>query len=312
MPPLTDVTHVVAVDGLNFRSEPVAVPRTRRAVLRRGDPVRRIGASRKPGWWEIEAMIGGSVARGFVAHQYLGRADTTPAPQPTPAPAQRLRPAILAEDRTGVTRDARGGAYAYPLGERGRPARKGATPAERAESLHAIVRWLEVDRRARYAPAGGRTYCNVYAADYCYLAGAYLPRVWWTGRALERLAMGETVEATYERTVTEMTANMLFRWLDDFGPRFGWTRTFDLDVLQDAANGGGVALICAQRTDLQAPGHITAVVPEAAGHAAARRGGRVAIPLQSQAGSRCYQFGCAPPAWWNASKYRESGFWHHQ
>jgi hypothetical protein len=311
MPSNPEPTHRVSVDGLNLRSEPVTVPRTRRAVLRRNDQVRRIANAPDPAWWEVEARIGGSTVRGFVAHRFLESLPSAPAATPPPAASAGLRPAMLAENRPTVTRDSRGGAYAYPLGEPGRPGRSGSTGAERAQSLHGIVRWLQVDTRQRYRPEGGKTYCNIYAADYCYLAGAYLPRVWWTGRALERIASGEAVEPVYERTVSEMTANMLFRWLGDYGPRFGWSRVFDPDEIQEAANGGGVALICAQRTDIQSPGHISAVVPEIGAHSAVRRNGRVTIPLQSQAGSRCYQFDCRAPAWWTASKYREHGFWKH-
>jgi hypothetical protein len=34
-----------------------------------------------------------------------------------------------------------------------------------------------VESSARYARTPTQTYCNVYVADYCYLAGVYLPRV---------------------------------------------------------------------------------------------------------------------------------------
>jgi hypothetical protein len=307
MPSLENPTHRVDVDGLNFRSEPVVAPRTRRAVLRKGDPVRRRAVAADAAWWEVDAMVGGRVVRGFVAHRYL----VTEREHSPPPAARGVRPAMLAENRVSVTRDSRGGAYAYPLGEPARPSRSGSTADERARSLHEIVRWLAVDARARYSPQGSATYCNIYAADYCYLAGTYLPRVWWTGRALQRLAAGEEIAAEYDRTVTEQTANQLHRWLGDHGSDFGWERTTDLDDLQSAANGGGVALITGQRTDLQRPGHITVVVPERGELRAARTRGRVAIPLQSQAGVTCYQFGCRPPAWWAASKYRDFGLWHH-
>jgi hypothetical protein len=296
----------VKSDGLNLRSEPLTVPRTRIATLRSGDVVRKIRVSSDPAWWEVEAGVGGQTVRGFVAHKYLV-AETAHVP---PVAHAGVHPAMLAENRPTVTRDSTGSAYAYPIGEPGRPGRTGNTPAERAKSVGAIVKWLGVDTRVRYKPVGTTTYCNIYAADFCYLAGVYLPRVWWTGKALERLARGEQVAAAYDTTVVELTANRLYEWLSDFGPEFGWTRTFDLTELQRRVNDGAVGIICAQRKDLNRPGHIAAVVPETAHQKAVRNAtGVVTIPLQSQAGVSCYQYGCK--AWWAADKYRAFGYWVH-
>jgi hypothetical protein len=41
-----------------------------------------------------------------------------------------------------------------------------------------------------------------------------------------------------ENTITEMRANDLFRWLRDFGPRFGWRQTSTLTKLQQEVNMG--------------------------------------------------------------------------
>jgi hypothetical protein len=40
----------------------------------------------------------------------------------------------------------------------------------------------------RYKPIPNATFCNIYAHDYCHLAGVYLPRVWWSAAAIEKLA----------------------------------------------------------------------------------------------------------------------------
>ena len=297
----------VASDGLNLRSEPLTAPRTRLGTLRPGDKVKKIRVAPDPAWWEVEVTIDGHTVRGFVAHKFLvAEADHAP-----PSAHAGIRPAMLAEGRPNVTRDSTGSAYAYPLGEPNRPARTGTTPAERAKSIAKIIRWLGVDSHIRYEPVGTTTYCNIYAADYCYLAGVYLPRVWWTGKALERLAKGEPLAAAYGTTVNEITANQLYQWLSDYGPEFGWTRVFDLTALQRQANEGSVCIICAQRSDLNRPGHIAAVVPETAEWKAKRLSdGSVDIPLQSMAGVSCYQYG-ASSSWWRSAKYRAFGFWHH-
>ena len=66
----------------------------------------------------------------------------------------------------------------------------------------------------------------------------------------------------YEKTIDEQRANDLFRWLRDFGPRFGWRQTGTPTKLQEAANLGGIGIIVARRKIDGKSGHIVAVVPE--------------------------------------------------
>jgi hypothetical protein len=203
-------------------------------------------------------------------------------------------------------------ADAHSLNEPGQPGRSGATAAERCAELAAIVDWLAVDRPAhrRYQPTAV-TFCNIYAHDYCHLAGVYLPRVWWLPAAIERLARGEAVEPMLGRTIYEQRANDLFRWLRDFGPRFGWRQTGTLTKLQEAANLGGVGLVVAlQRVDRR-PGHIVAVVPETDERRAKRDAdGLVTAPLQSQAGRTNFRYG-ARAGWWTSNDFADFAFWIH-
>jgi hypothetical protein len=62
------------------------------------------------------------------------------------------------------------------------PTRTGATPDELRASLGEVIDYIATDKPAhkRYQPRDGLTFCNIYAHDYCFLAGVYLPRVWWT------------------------------------------------------------------------------------------------------------------------------------
>ena len=223
-------------------------------------------------------------------------------PENAPIPAVHL-----AENSPAVKRSSATG-RAYPLGEPDRPARAAGT----TEELAKIVRYLDVEENARYARTPTSTFCNVYACDYCYLAGAYLPRVWWTAQALAGIAAGRAVPVKYGETVAELAANALHVWLRDFGASFGWSPAASLDELQAAANQGKVAVICAQRKLLNRPGHITVVVPESAPPLVAERGGtEIRLPLQSQAGARNFCFSCGRSKWWESAQFQAFGFWVH-
>ena len=156
-------------------------------------------------------------------------------------------------------------AGAHSLNENGQPGRKGTTPDELRAELAAIVDWLAVDKAAhlRYQPRDGLTFCNIYAHDYCHLAGVYLPRVWWTARRDRAARAGRRrSQPLIGNTIYEMRANDLFRWLRDFGPRFGWRQTGTLTKLQEEANQGAIGLIVARRKEDGRSGHIVVVVPE--------------------------------------------------
>jgi hypothetical protein len=204
---------------------------------------------------------------------------------------------------------------AHSLNEPGQPnGRKGQTPDQLRAELNAIIDYLAVDKVAhrRYQPREGKTFCNIYAHDYCHLAGVYLPRVWWTPAAIEKLAQGQTVQPPLYNTIDEVRANGLFGWLRDFGLRFGWRRTGDLAKLQQDANLGAVALIVARRHDEGPPGHITAVIPESSGLTARRNPqGQVIAPVQSQAGRRNFRRDTGPAQWWLGGDFAEFAFWVH-
>jgi hypothetical protein len=180
------------------------------------------------------------------------------------------------------------------------PARQSIDPAGLREDLARIVAYLSPDKptHKRFLPRDGLTFCNIYAHDYCALAGVYLPRVWWTQTALLRIAGGQTVRERLGGTVDEMRANDLFRWLRDFGPAFDWRRAATLDDPQEHANIGGVSLIIARRKEDGRSGHIVLVVPETINETARRNSaGNVTMPLQSQAGSVNFSYGRGVRDW---------------
>ena len=279
-------------------------------------PVRAVTGKRVKGFFEVETSLSGGLLRGFAAAKFLEPAahvTSVPVIDAEAAPPSTGIAAVYMPRKSGVTKRT-DPAKAHSLNEPSQPGRTGTTPAKLCDELAAIIAWLAVDdpTHQRYQPRPGVTFCNVYAHDYCHLAGVYLPRVWWSGKALMLLAQGKPVEPLYGDTIAEMRANDLFRWLRDFGPSFGWRQTGTLTKLQQAANQGGIGTIIARRKEEGKSGHIAMVVPETQ-EQTVRRGadGEVLAPLQSQAGATNFQYGRGRANWWNGEEFAESAFWVH-
>jgi hypothetical protein len=289
--------------GLFLRSAPVVKDSTKVAVLPLGHLVRKQAESPTPNWWQVSTTIQGTEVEGFVNGAFL-----VPDTAFSPPTGSRTISAVHLTTSSSVTRSK--AANAFPLNEPNQPTRNGnGSAASKSKDLTAIVDWLDVEdrRKVRYAPASNKTFCNIYAHDYCYLAGVYLPRVWWTPSALTRLKDGQQVTPSYGSTVREMNANALFEWFTEHGPLFGWNRTFDLTQMQSAANEGQVVVISAQNKVPNRSGHICVVVPENGSHEATRSGTAVTRPLQSQAGRTNRKY--MTHQWWTGATFRDWGFW---
>lgn len=293
----------VNATNLNLRSEPRVSRNNLIATLSLGDRATKIAEDADAQWWRVATEIQGVHVEGFVSHRFLVPADKFD----QPAPQSGVREVHL---KTGnkIARNQTSG-RAFPLNEVGQPTRNGGPAAVHTAELISIIKWLNVEQSKRYKPANGSTFCNIYAFDYCHLANTYIPRVWWTRKAIATLAAGGSVAPVFGVTVSELNANSIFNWLEEFGRDFGWVRTFDMTDLQNAANAGQVGIICAQRRELNRPGHIVAVAPENGGHQATRRGGQVTVPLQSQAGVSNFDYG--GKIWWTGSQFGKFGFWKH-
>ena len=282
-----------------------------------GHPVRAVTGTAVNGFMEVETSLFGALLRGFVSEALLKRAPrgtTIPVEAPAAEPPKTGIIAVTMPRRPGTVTKRADLAGAHSLNEPGQPGRKGVTPQDLVAELAKIVDWLAVDDpgHKRYQPRSGLTFCNIYAHDYCHLAGVFLPRVWWTQRAVTDLALGKTVQPLIENTITEVRANNLFRWLREFGADFGWRQTGTPNKLQDAANQGAVGLIIARRKQDGRSGHVTMVVPETGGHLARRNAaGEVTAPLQSQAGTVNFRFGTGKANWWLGDQFAESAFWIH-
>lgn len=302
---------------LRIRREPRIDPSNVIANLPDGHFVRAVTDTPVKDFLEIETSLDGALLRGFSARKYLKlRADEPPVTveSPAPAPPQGGVVAVYMPRKQGTVTKRTDPAGAHSLNESGQPGRQGTTAEELRKELAAIVAWLAPDKKAhkRYQPHDGLTFCNIYAHDFCHLAGIYLPRVWWTSSAIAVLSVGGSVEPKYGDTITEQRANDLFRWLREFGLSFGWRQTGSLTKLQMEVNQGAVGLIVAQRKQDGRPGHITVVVPETADFAAKRAAnGDVVAPLQSQAGATNFSYGTGKAGWWTDSQFSESAFWLH-
>lgn len=286
------------------------------AHLPDGHPVHALSGPRK-GFFAIETSLKGALIRGFASAKFLV-ADAAGQPievvRPAPLPPTTGIVAVDMPEKAGLVTRRKDPATARSLNEKGAPGRSGTTPDALRGELAAIVAWLGVDNPQflRYQPTRTATFCNIYAHDFCRLAGVYLPRVWWTGQALLRLSAGAQVPPLLGNTIAEMRANDLFRWLRDFGPAFGWRQTGTLTKLQAEVNQGAVGVIVARRKEDGRSGHIVMVVPENGDNTARRDGdGNVAAPLQSQAGATNFQYGRGRANWWNGEQFAESAFWLH-
>lgn len=291
-----------APNGLFLRSAPDKNNNQNKiTVLPMGHPVTKKAQSAVPKWWEVSTTVQGTGVDGFLNSDFLVPDSAFVAPPAVSgiAPAHLHRSAPTTRSGT---------AHAYPLNEPGQPTRDpNASAPDKAKKLTEIVNWLDVEKKARYLPNSKHTYCNIYAYDYCYLAGVYLPRVWWTSSALSKLKDGKTLSPIYGSTVHELNANSLFEWLKEHGPSFGWNRTFDFTAMQNAANSGQVVVICGANKVPNKSGHITAVVPETATQKATRSGASVTRPLQSQAGVSNQKY--LTKAWWTLPSFRDWGYW---
>jgi hypothetical protein len=304
---------------LNVRSEP-RIPQTKPesnilAKLPDGHLIRAVNKKVENGFRQIETSLSGAHIAGFAFAEFLKLAqgaDTVTVETPSATLPAAGIVAVHAPRTAGVVTKRGAIATAHSLNESGQPGRKGQTAAELRAELAAIINWLAVDTHKRYLPRDGLTFCNIYTHDYCFLAGAYLPRVWWTPGSIEKLAQGKQVEPRLGNTIEEMRANNIFRWLRDFGLRFGWRQTGTLTKLQTEVNQGALGLIIARRVIDGKSGHVVMVVPETGEHSARRNAaGEVIAPLQSQAGSTNFRYGTGKLNWWKDPRFAEFAFWLH-
>ncbi len=303
-------SYFVKSIALNFRSSPNSSNRNNIiTVLYQGQIVESehdLEQKNVAKWISIRVHLNGQVINGFVSKLHLA----VESPNPKPQQVDTIQfPIHLNENNPKVTLQSF--QRAYPIGVAERPKLlERPTLADKKNFIHTIVQFLDVEHNPRYKRTVNATYCNIYAYDFCYLAGVYLPRIWWNEGSIIKLWLKEKVIPIYGNTLFEMNANALFNWLAGFSSLFGWQRVYFESELQEAVNQGKVGLICAKRINTNKSGHITVVVPETANQQAFKDGTRL-IPLQSQAGAtnRAYFSDLNGAAWYRHPRYQEFGFW---
>jgi hypothetical protein len=262
-------------------------------------------------WWQVSVSLNGAAHSGYVAAKYLALPSQPPVDvNPHNVPAVHY-PASPSSNRNSIN------ARHCPLSEADAP-RRNIAPGTDAESkiagIYRIIKFLDVEHSLRYQKTTQSTYCNIYAYDFCELAQAYMPRVWWTSKTLMDFAKlnGHNPAPAYAKNVLELNANSLYDWFNEWSDDFGWTRTYDLTDLQNKVNQGRVGIVCAKRKNVSRSGHITCVIPEANGYSAVRNGAVVVAPLQSQAGAKNRSY--FSDNWWGrlSSEFSNVGYWWHE
>ena len=290
----------ISASWLNLQSSPDASSDSNIMVsLANGELVQVLDSSRADGWWKVSVNFRRSLIEGYLWSKFLSDCSSARGETANAVVEVHLAPTA----RLGRPADA------HPLGEPNAPRREGATPEARCGDLARIISFLDVAHSRRYVPTKTATFCNIYAYDYCYLAGVYLRRVWWVPRAIQELSEHQDVTVELGKTVDEMRANELESWFDQFGLQFGWQHTLDANDLQIAANEGSVAVIVAKNISECRPGHIVVVAPQTAQHKAQRSNGSVTVPLQSQAGQYNFPYGGSGKWWIIKNRFRAFGLW---
>lgn len=289
----------VTARALNMRSKPVVSRKTYIATLPQGQELNLV--AQEGVWAKVNTRLDGTDVSGWVHTNFIEKVKVT-------SFQRRDRLSSVHMDRRGkTTRDKR--ANAFPLNEDGMPSRDSNDVIDKVNDLADIIQYLDVENSKRYQPREAFTYCNIFAYDYCYLAHVYLPRVWWSQRAILSLESGLPTEVKYGQTVYEMSANSLFRWLKEFGTLFQWRRTFNMTELQKAANEGKVCVVSAHHKYEGRSGHISVVVPEMGNNKAVWKDGEVLKPLQCQAGRHNLEYFTSN--WFKGNQFRGFSFWIH-
>jgi hypothetical protein len=177
---------------------------------------------------------------------------------------------------------------AFPLNELNMPKGDGTV-----SGLRKLIDFLDVQRSRRYIRTSTSTFCNIYAYDYAYLNGAFLPRVWWTDSALLELKFENP---QYGKNLREMSANDLYDWFYKYGAEFGWKEISTTEA-QIAANNGKCVILVAANRNRKKSGHIVAVVPETNEVKCVGANGVIIYPVMSQAGSVNKKYFC--DKWWD-------------
>ncbi|MFM8362524.1 MAG: hypothetical protein ACKOA4_07485 [Haliscomenobacter sp.] len=300
--------YYVNTARLNVRSTPNSIRNDNIAFILDKYRIVDVSGTVLPDWWEVQFMEGSILVSGFVAARYL--LPLSEGPKRT-----QLVNAVHFPRDPSSNLNTKNNPH-KPMDVPSIPLRDSSSIDSRIKSVHNLVDVLDVANSLRYQPTAKKTFCNIYACDFCYFSGAYLPRVWWyDDSVIERLINQEDVGVRYGVTVREMNANALHDWLQKWGGDFGWIpMKSGVTDFQNLINiNGGFGVVCARRRDRKRSGHITVVLPETAEIRSRRVGGDLVSPLQSQAGAQNLKyFSAENEPWWQHSRYDSFGMFFHE
>jgi len=307
--------NYITTDWLNLRSDP-SIPADKNSnvlgVLPPETVVEKLSNQNPSHWFHVRTYLGKKEVRGFTSTNYLKETQNV-----LPAVESNKKGAIpeahLIPGAGKVTRRNEINGRAFPINEPGVKKFSIAHSTNKEQNIREIIEvleWLDVEHSQRYAPTNANTYCNIYAYDVACCCGAYIPRVWWNEKAFEEIKKGNTPSPIYEKMVTELNANALTDWFENYGESFHWKRVLDIETLQQEVNTGRLGFIVAQRINLNRSGHIVAVIPEISDFGANRDAdNKLIAPLQSQAGVVNRQLFSENNWWVNPNKFRKFGLW---
>ena len=116
-----------------------------------------------------------------------------------------------------------------------------------------IVRQFDVERSARYRPADGKTWCNLYLADLAVAFGKPLFRV------VDERGNPVLISVTGARY---LRANDMIDWLTSHGTaRYGW-REIDLADAEVRAGNGAFVVVAWQNPKADESGHVALMLPD--------------------------------------------------
>jgi hypothetical protein len=258
----------------------------------------------KSDWWKVKIPSSNHI--GFVSPQHLVPIDANSTQHSKIKKADFLPDPLSQLDSMEMKYK--------PIADSSIPYRDLTNLPTKLESIARLIDKLDVAASIRYQKTEEDTYCNVYTFDYCHFSKVYVPTVWWTDAALEKILEGKEVDVIYEDTVDSIYSSAIHDWFLKWGANFGWERILDVDEMQNKVNtNGGIGIICAKRKEKGLSGHIVPVVPETELHKAFRENGVVIYPLQSQAGKLNYNyFSEVKKDWWNDELYSSSVFYYHE
>lgn len=110
------------------------------------------------------------------------------------------------------------------------------------EALRAVLAQFDVLNAARYQPADGKTYCNIFVSDATRALGCEVPH-WIVDEKGER----------------ELNANATCDWLLILGPQHGWREVGAWDAVREAMRGCPVVLAW-QNPNPRKSGHVAVML----------------------------------------------------